>query len=177
MIISTVASKLLYFSIVIFTNSVMQENYSTFFQAVLWMAVKHQDKVKNTKSRSILFFFINYFYFLMILESYPDLGQRNSGQWDWRDTRYGIQVHHLQSFRSGFGIIIMYPDPSVSDKFSLLMIWFAITQYFLRELDKQIFLKLNYRYVCTLKMKFRLIFFHILYVSVRIRKRALILAS
>jgi hypothetical protein len=90
MIISTVASKLLYFSIVIFTNSVMQENYSTFFQAVLWMAVKHQDKVKNTKSRSILFFFINYFYFLMILESYPDLGQRNSGQWDWRDTRYGI---------------------------------------------------------------------------------------
>ena len=56
MIISTVVSEAPngIFLFCYLKNSVFHENYFTFLQAVLWMAVKHQDKVKNTKSR--LFF-------------------------------------------------------------------------------------------------------------------------
>jgi hypothetical protein len=54
------------------------------------------------------------------------------------------------------------------------MICFAVTEHFLREvdIDKQIFLKLNYRYVCMLKMKVRQILFLVLNYSVRILKIA-----
>ncbi len=87
----------------VLNKTTIHKNYFPFLQAVLWMAVKHQDKVKNTKSRLIFSSSKTCFYFTMILESYPDMGQRNSGQWDRRDTRYGTWIHH-QSLRSGFGI-------------------------------------------------------------------------